>query len=100
MVFKKYLPKNMLYRMKKGEDRQMVADKFNTTIENVVLKSVNEHYDGEFVQILNCNQFTHIVKPLEDLNSIALKYNVGVDYIIECNNLSSKRLFIGQKLRF
>ena len=100
MIFKKYLPYNILYRMEKGEDISKVAEKFNTTIDNIVLKSVNEHYEGEFVEIKNCNQFSHTVKPLEDLNSIAEKYNVSVNHIIEANKLTSKRLFIGQKLRF
>lgn len=100
MNLKKYVPNNILYRMKNGEEIKDVANKFNTTIDNILLKSVDQHYEGEFVEIINTNQFSHTVKPLEDLNFIAAKYNVTINHIIEANNLKSKRLFIGQKLRF
>lgn len=100
MNLKKYIPNNILYRMKKGEDIKDVAGKFNTSLDNIVLKSVGEHFEGEFVEIKSSNQFSHVVKPLEDLNSIANIYKVSVSHIIEANNLKSKRLFIGQKLRF
>lgn len=100
MILNKYIPNNILYRVKKGEDIKAVANKFNTTIENVKSKSIGDLHEGEFVEILSSNQYTHIVKPLEDLNFIAKSYNVDVSHIIKSNNLKNKRLFIGQILRF
>jgi len=100
MNLRKYTPNNILYRMKKGEDVNSVANKFNTSPDKIVLKSVNEHFEGEFVEILTSNQYSHIVKPLEDINFIAKKYNVSIEHIVKINNLKSKRLFIGQILRF
>lgn len=86
--------------MKRGETVQTILEKFNTTKNDIQFLSVNEHYDGEFVMIKRSSEFLHTVKPLEDLNFIANKYNVEISHIMKCNDLKDKRLFIGQKLRF
>lgn len=100
MYFKRYLPNNNLYRPQKDEPINVVAEKFNTIPDNIVLKSKSKHYEGEFVEIKQYNQFLHVVKPLDNIDNIADKYKVSVTHIMECNNLNSTRLFIGQKLRF
>ena len=100
MVFKKYLPENFIYRPLKDESIEQIATKFNADVNDVEYLSVGEHYEGEFVKIKSGKEHTHIVKPLEDLNSIAQKYNVSAYHIEQCNNLKTRRLFIGQKLRF
>ena len=100
MIITKYLPNDGYYRVKKNETLEMIANKFNTTINNVKILSNGSCNEGEFVKILKSNQFCHIVKPLEDLNSIAKEYGVTKEQIIDANGLNSNRLFIGQKLRF
>lgn len=100
MYLKRYIPNYSLYRVEKGEDINDVAEKFNTTLENIIFKSVNGHHEGEFVEIKQHHQFSHVVKPLEDITTIASKYKVSVAHIMQSNNLNSTRLFIGQKLRF
>ena len=45
------------------------------------------------------NYDTHIVKPLENLNSIAEKYCTSVDELKKINNLKTDKLFIGQILK-
>ena len=55
----------------------------------------------------NCSQYLilqkpvgvkYVVKPLEQLESIAQKFGVDVDYIMESNKLKTQKLFVGQVL--
>ena len=98
MKFERYIPNDNMYRLKQGETIKQVADKFNTSIDNIEILSST--LEGDFVKIKKCNHTTHVVKPLETLCDIAKIYGVSETYIIENNNLKTKRLFIGQKLRF
>lgn len=51
---------------------------------------------GDIVCVTGVNKILHIVKPLETLNSIAKKYNVSVNQIMEENKID--KIFIGQQL--
>ena len=100
MIFEKYIPEPFYYRIKPNESIVQVADKFNTNLENIECMSVAGLNEGEFLLIKQCNQGTHIVKPLEDISMIAKKYGVTEEHIVKVNNLKSKRLFVGQKIRY
>ncbi len=51
---------------------------------------------GDRVFALNLNKKIHIVLPLENLDGIAKKYGVSVDYIKSTNKID--KIFIGQQL--
>ena len=97
MKFNKFVP--TYYRVKAGETINDILLKFNTDVSNVKILS-NNLCEGQFVKILKSYENFHIVKPLENLNQIAKKYNVEKEVIINANKLNGEKLFIGQKLRF
>ena len=53
---------------------------------------------GDLLYISTQNALIYVVKPLENINTIAKKLNVTKEQLIEKNNLKSTNLFIGQKL--
>lgn len=98
MGIEKYFEKEIIYRYKTGDSKVSIAQKFNTDIKNVEFLSTGEIQEGEFVRILDANNLTHIVQPMETIKKIAEIYNVSADYIIEKNKLSNTKLFVGQRL--
>lgn len=96
MEIKRYLPKVIYYRVKEGDDKRCIANKFNTSISNVLADEVS---CGDVVKVLNACEKVHIVKPLETLKQIATQYKVDEDRLMNINNLSSKVLFVGQRLK-
>lgn len=91
IVIKNYLP-YYLYRVKKDE-----------TLMDILSKG----YDVQGVSSLNTNDLIiiskpksirYVVKPLENLEEISIKFNIDKKVIMETNNLSTDRLFIGQIL--
>ena len=87
-------------QIKNNQTLQDILTIYNTTLNNVIRNNPNiELYEGEIIKILNKTFQTHIVKPMETITSICEKYNIDVDYLIKINNLTSKRLFIGQNLK-
>ncbi len=50
-------------------------------------------------QNLPAYQFIHKVVSRENLQSIAVKYNVSVENILEWNNLRTTNIYVGQKLK-
>lgn len=86
------------YRAKeKDED---IFNKFNTSKENILRnnKEINI-YAGEWIKIKGNDYILHYVKPVETIDQIASYYNIAAEQILIDNNLESKRLFIGQKLK-
>ena len=90
---------NVLYQVKQGDSLGTIANNFDVKVNNIVRNNYNiELYDGEIVKIMRNTNIIHIVKPMETLYSIAVKYKTNVDDLIKINGLTSKRLFIGQQL--
>ena len=87
------------YRVQKDDNIESIARKFSISQTSIVRNNPSvELYDGEVVKILKKRDIQHIVKPMETLSQIANKYNVSEEALIKLNSLTSKRLFIGQRL--
>ena len=95
------------YTVQKGDTLYGIANKFNTTVDN--LKSLNNLTTdslsiGEVLKIpssstTNTNTNTYTVKSGDTLYGIANKYNTTVDTLKSLNNLTSNTLSIGQILK-
>lgn len=90
------------YIVKKGDNLYSIANKYNTTVDEI--KSLNNLTSN----ILSINQKllipstkanTYTVKKGDNLYSIARNYNTTVDEIKRKNNLTSTILSIGQVLK-
>ena len=96
-----------VYVVKKGDSLYSIAKKYNTTVDE--LKKVNNLSTnnlsiGQKLKIptesdIDANYTLYTVKSGDSLYSIANKYNVTVNEIINYNNLSSNTLQIGQQLK-
>ena len=53
---------------------------------------------GDLVILSKPKSIRYIVKPLESIEDIAKKFGLKSDYIMQVNNLSSPKLFVGQIL--
>ncbi len=94
------------YTVKSGDTLYSIANKYNTTVDE--LKTLNNLTSNtlQIGQILKLptdseseeNENTYTVKSGDTLYSIASKYNTTVDEIKSINNLSSNLLSIGQIL--
>ena len=94
---------NQTYIVQKGDSLYSIANKFNTTVEN--LKKLNNLSSNllQIGQILNivlqASENIYVVKKGDNLYSIANKYSTTVNDIKQLNNLSSNLLSIGQQLK-
>ena len=76
-----------------------LLQKYNVGISSLIRNNPSiDLYEGEVVKIIRKTNLRHIVKPMETLLDISQKHNVSVDDLIKWNNLTSKRLFVGQAL--
>jgi len=86
------------HEVQKGESLWELADKYNTTVDELVdindLKSTVIH--PKDVLIINN---TYSVKVGDTLNSISKEYDITVDDLKEWNNLKSDLIVIGQELK-
>lgn len=98
MEIKRYLPSIIYYRVKAEEDIKKIAKSFNISTQNIKTNNADVE-EGDFVEIRNAFENVHIVKPLETLKQIADMHNLEEDYIMKINNLKSKMLFVGQRIR-
>ncbi len=93
------LKKQFLLRVENQNEQQLCND-FNIETENIV-RNNNAYpiFCGEYVEI-NINDYkTHFVKPAQTLDDIAKIYNISSEKISADNNLTSPKLFIGQRLK-
>ena len=92
------------YIVQKGDNLYSIANKFNTTVDN--LKKINNLSSNllSVGQILKLDETTsdegiYVVKKGDSLYSIANKYNTTVEELKSLNNLTNNLLSIGQKLK-
>lgn len=87
------------YQVQKNDNLNSILNTFSTTSNRVIRNNPNvDFYEGEMIKILQPTSTIHIVKPMETLDIIAKKYNTNIEDLVRCNNLTTKRLFIGQTL--
>ena len=97
--------KNQTYIVQRGDSLYLIANKFNTTVEN--LKEINNLKSnllqiGQKLIISGTSSTTdnlYTVKKGDSLYQIALKFNTTVNDIKRLNNLTSNSLSIGQQLK-
>ena len=93
------------YIVQKGDTLYGIANKFNTTVDN--LKSINNLTTdslsiGQVLKLPGSSTIstdTYTVKSGDSLYAIAKKYNTTVDTLKSLNNLTSNTLSIGQVLK-
>ena len=95
------------YIVKKGDTLYSIANKYNTSVDN--LKSINKQITdalsiGQIIKIPNNitndnDSNSYIVNKGDTLYGIASKYGTTVDNLIAINNLTSPSLSIGQILK-
>lgn len=94
-------PDNFNYVVKLGDTLYSIANKYNTTVDEI--KKLNNLTSnllnvGQTLKIPSSSEVTYVVKSGDNLYSIANKYNTTVDDIKRKNNLTSNLLSIGQIL--
>ncbi len=93
------LAKNFYYRLNET-DAKTLFSKFNTDKHNITRNNSRAiFHKGEWIHIKINDYITHIVKPAENLEKIAQKYNIPVEKLKTDNNLNSDSLFIGKILK-
>jgi len=111
-----YVPEFISYTVQKGDNLYSIANKFNTTAEQIIkdngLASNNlslgqnlkiktevvEECFGPDFNINTNNKQTYTVQKGDTLYSIAKKYNTSVSNLLSLNNLKNPNLSIGQNL--
>lgn len=97
-----------LYIVKRGDTLYSIANKYNVSVNELMrinnLKSTNLAIGQQLRIPINgvpstSNYIIYTVKVGDSLYSIAKKYNVSVDTLINENSLVSTTLAIGQKLK-
>ena len=94
------ISREFYYRVKPNEKIESICEQFNTSNENIVRNNTNiALYAGEWIKIKVNDYTTHIVKPMDTLDSVATQNGITVDDIIKNNNLNTNKLYIGQSLK-
>ena len=92
------------YIVQSGDNLYSIANKFNTTVEN--LKKINNLTSNSLsigqilkLDIPTTEENIYVVKKGDSLYSIASKYDTTVNELKQLNNLSSNLLSVGQKIK-
>lgn len=94
---------NNYYIVKKGDNLYSIANKYNTTVDNI--KKIN-NLSSDLLSVgqkliidsTSKNNSTYKVVNGDTLYSIARKYNISVDKLKKINNLKNNNISIGQIL--
>ena len=104
-------PQTINYTVKSGDSLYSIANRYNTTVD--AIKSLNNITSNtlQIGQVLKIpgrettpgemevsEVITYTVKSGDTLNSIANKYGISVDEIVNLNNLTSGILTVGQNI--
>lgn len=91
------------YIVKSGDNLYSIANKYNTTVSELINTnnlSTTDLSIGQKLQIpMMTNQGNYIVKKGDSLYSIANKYGTTVNDLVNLNSLSTTNLSIGQQLK-
>ena len=91
VIVKNYLP-HYEYIVNKNET---VMDILSRGFKMENSEMINE---GDIVVIHKPKSIRYITKPLEKIDDIANKFGIDKNYIMQVNNLSTDKLFVGQIL--
>lgn len=92
--------KQFYYRVQPNDNLKNLIEKFNTSKDNIIRNNPQiDLYAGEVVLIKENEFNTHIVKPMQTLETVAKIYNITADKIIKDNALQTNKLYIGQQLK-
>lgn len=94
------LTQKFLYRVKENENLEMIAQKFNVSVEKLRIdnNNIQNIYEGCVLFINTLQTKTYVVKPLDTPESVAKKLGVDKQKLIKDNHIT--KLFIGQKLEY
>ena len=93
------------HTVKSGENLNVIADKYGVSVSDVKrwnnIKNANKIYVGQKIKILSSKPVwtTYTVKSGDNLTKIATQYGVSVADIQSWNNLSSTKIYVGQKIK-
>ena len=81
-------------------NEQNIYELLNTSNENI-LRNNNEIkiYEGEWIKVKVNKFITHHVKPMQTIEDVAKIYNLTTEKIVQDNQLSTNKLFIGQRIK-
>ena len=96
---------NDIYIVQKNDTLYSIANKYNTTVNELVKLNKLQNYTLKIGQKLNIpitninNYIMYTIKKNDTLYSIANKYNTTVQNLIDINNLINSNLMIGQIIK-
>lgn len=92
--------KNFKYRVLPTDTESLIIKDFNTSKENIIRNNPNiPIYAGEWIEIKVNDFISHVVKPMETIETISKSYNVEKQDLIDFNSLTSEKLYIGQLIK-
>ena len=91
IVVRNYFPR-FLYNVKKEDT---IIDMMSRGFE---LENITEISEGDKIILYKPRSIRYVVKPLENLDTISIKFGVKKEDIIINNKLLSDKLFVGQIL--
>ncbi len=90
------------YSVQKGETLSKIAEKFNISVETILLANeltTSKIKEGQELMILPVNGLIHMVEKGETVDGIAKKYQVNAENVVEFNNLNeNKDIYLGDVL--
>ena len=101
------IPKDyLIYTIKPGDNLYNIAKNYGITLEELInfneqdttLLNIGEQLLIPIKDNYASNNITYVVKPGDTLYSIAKRYNMNVDTLMDFNNLSNNLLKIGDVL--
>ncbi len=92
------------YVVQKGDNLSVIAQRFSVGLN--LLRQLNQLKSdriqpGQKLQLRpsSLDEAVHIVRPGENLSSIALKYKMKLEDLVRINGIEGSKILVGQKLR-
>ena len=89
--------KNFIHRVLPNETLDYLEKKFNMPKQKILsVNNATQIYEGQWLYIESIDGFYYIVKPYDNLNKIASRYNIDESILTEINGVNA--VFIGQRI--
>lgn len=80
--------KKIFYRVKKDDTLFCIAQRFNVSVFSIIKENLlNQEVEEGDMLVIDSNQSTYKVLPLENLKDIAKKLNISEQELIELNGI-------------